>query len=78
MTNSEGDGTRYITVLNFSGERSQARVHLPWEDLRGGMWRLNDLLASESFDRSGDEMLDGGLFVDFGPWRFHLLEVLPG
>jgi hypothetical protein len=74
----EKDGSRFITVVNFSGERSQARIHLPWEDLRGGRWRLNDLLACESFDRSGDEMLDGGLFVDLGPWRFHLFQVLPG
>jgi hypothetical protein len=74
----EKDGSRFISVVNFSGERSQARIHLPWEDLRGGRWRLNDLLAGESFDRSGDEMLDGGLFVDLGPWRFHLFEVLPG
>lgn len=74
----EKDGARFVTVVNFSGERSQARIHLPWEDLRGGRWRLNDLLAGESFDRSGDEMLDGGLFVDLGPWRFHLFEVLPG
>lgn len=69
---------RYVTVINFSGERSQARIHLPWEDLRGGRWHLRDLLAAESFDRSGDEMLDGGLFVDLGPWRFHLFEVLAG
>jgi hypothetical protein len=65
-------------VVNFSGARSQARIHLPWENLRGGRWRLNDLLARESFDRSGDEMLDEGLFVDFWPWRFHLFEVQPG
>lgn len=74
----DGDGQRFVTVVNFSSERSQARIQLPWENLRGRRWRLNDPLAGESFDRSGDEMLEGGLFVDLGPWRFHLFEVAAG
>ncbi len=48
---------------------------MPWEDLRGGQWRLRDVLSDESFDRDGDGMQGEGLFVDLGPWRFHLFEV---
>ena len=71
----EEDGERFLFV-DFSGERSQARVHVRWDDLRGGQWRLKDVLADEFFDRSGDEMQAEGVFVDLGPWGCHVFEVL--
>jgi hypothetical protein len=62
---------RYLIVVNFSEATAQARVHAPWDDLRGKTWRLTDTLQGEIFDRSGDEMRDAGLYVDLGPWGFH-------
>ncbi len=65
---------RYVIVVNFSGATVQGRVHLPWDELRGKKWRLNDVLSEESFYRSGDEMRDAGLYVDLGPWKCHLFK----
>lgn len=42
---------------------------------RNGEWRLNDELSGESYDRSGEEVLDAGLYVDLGPWKCHLFQV---
>lgn len=70
----DSDGERFVIVVNYSGERSQARVFVPWEDLRGRQWHLHDVLSEEYFDRDGDGIRDEGLFVDLGPWRFHLFE----
>jgi hypothetical protein len=33
------------------------------------------LLSGESYDRSGDEMRDAGLYVDLKPWQCHLLQM---
>jgi len=66
---------RYLIVINFWQEAAQARVHVPWDELRGRMWRLNDVLSGESYDRSGDEIRDSGLYVDLGPWECHLFQV---
>jgi hypothetical protein len=66
---------RYLIVINFRHEGAQARVHVPWDELRGKQWRLNDLLTGEVYDRSGDEMRDGGLYVDLSPWKCHLFNV---
>ena len=63
------DEERSVVVVNFSGERAQAHVHVSWDDLRGKFWRLSDVLRGETFDRSGDEMRDAGLYVELGPWR---------
>ena len=69
------DDERYLIVINFRQEAAQARVHVPWDELRGKQWRLNDVLSGESYDRSGDEMRDAGLYVELGPWNCHLFQV---
>ena len=69
------DDKRYLIVINFRQDGAQARVHLPWDELRGKTWRLNDLLSGQAYDRSGDEMRDAGLYVDLRPWQCHLFQV---
>jgi len=69
------DEERCIVVVNFSGVPSQARVRVSWDELRGKTWLLNDVLSGKSYDRTGDEMRDAGLYVDLGPWKFHLFQV---
>lgn len=69
------DDERSLIVIHFGPDRAQARVHLPWDELRGRTWRLDDALSGEVYDRSGDEMRDAGLYVDLGPWQCHLFRV---
>jgi hypothetical protein len=71
------DDERYLIIINFRQEAAQAFVHLPWDELRGRPWRLNDVLSGEIYDRSGDEMRDSGLYVDLGPWRCHCFRLDP-
>ncbi len=66
---------RYLVVVNVSGEMVQARIHVPWDELRAKTWRLDDVLSGESYERSGDEMQDAGLYVDLAPWQCHLFQL---
>ena len=68
-------GERSLVVVNYREDHSQARVHVPWDDMRGKVWRLHDALSGEAYDRSGDEMQDAGLYVDLGPWQCHLFRM---
>ncbi|HTP03739.1 MAG TPA: alpha-amylase family glycosyl hydrolase [Nitrospirota bacterium] len=72
------DDERYIIVINFHQEAVQAHVQVPWNELRGKMWRLSDMLSGEIYDRSGDEMRDAGLYVDLRPWQCHVFQVRAG
>jgi Alpha amylase, catalytic domain len=65
------DKDRYLIVVNLSDSAAQARIQLPWEELRGKTWRLVDALSGESYDRNGDDMRDPGLYVDLKPWNYH-------
>jgi len=69
------DDERYIIVINFHQEAAQARVQVPWDELRGKMWRLSDVLSGETYDRRGDEIRDAGLYVDLRPWQCHVFQV---
>ena len=66
---------RYLVVINFHQDVAQARVRVPWDELRGKEWRLKDVLSGESYDRNGSEMRDAGLYVNLRPWQCYLFEV---
>jgi len=66
-------GERHLIVVNLSDFRSQARVHLPWDDLAARSWRLTDALSAAVFERDGDEMVELGLYVDVEAWGYHFL-----
>lgn len=69
------EAERYLIVINFSQEAAQARVHVPWDELRGKEWRLTDVLSGGIYDRGGSEMVDAGLYVELGPWKYHLFQM---
>jgi hypothetical protein len=65
--------SRHLVVVNLSDASAQARVRLPWEDLRGQIWELTDRLDGQRFQRAGDALADEGLYVALGPWASHFL-----
>lgn len=68
---------RHLVAVNFSGTPSQAIIRMPWENLRGKVWRLSENLSVESYERGGDEMAETGLFVSLAPWRWHFFRLTP-
>lgn len=69
------DEARHLVVVNHSDRPAQARLPLPWDDLRGAEHRLTDLLTEQTYDRQGDELTDPGLFVALDAWAGHVLSV---
>ena len=63
-------------MVNFSPNRSQGLVQMPWNELGGRKWRLNDVLSGQTFERNGNEMLHPGLYVDLEGWKVHFFEVV--
>ncbi len=58
-------GERLLVAVNYSDNRSQCRLRLPFAGL--GAWRVTDLLGDAAYDREGGE-----LFLDMPPWGVHL------
>jgi len=68
-------GERWIVVIHYGDNSAQARIPLPWDDLTGKTWRLEEGLSKAVYERAGDEMRDAGLYVDLGPWACHLFRL---
>jgi hypothetical protein len=68
---------RHLVVVNLSGAAAQARVRLPWTDLAGHDWQLEDRLSEQAFVRDGGELSGDGLYVALEPWASHFLALAP-
>ena len=60
---------RLVVTVNYAPNQSQCHVRLPFADLSGSQWRLQDLLGDAIYDRGGNELQDRGLYLDESPWR---------
>jgi hypothetical protein len=58
-----------IVAVNHAPNQSQCYVRLPFADLAGKKWRLQDQLNPASYERNGDDLQGRGLFLDMDPWK---------
>ena len=70
-----GDSRRLV-VVNLGDGPASGHVSLPWDELRGQAWQLDDTATGERYERSGDELRDG-LYVALDPWAWHLFTLTP-
>jgi glycosidase len=70
------DNDRRLIVVNFSEGAVQARVHVPWAEVRGATWRLTDVFSGRSYDHGGDEMVAAGLYIELEAWSFYFFQFL--
>ena len=79
-TSSSGAGAatspRKLVVVNLGDAPASGHVSLPWDDLRGRAWQLDDAASGEDYERSGDDLRDG-LYVALDPWSWHLFDLTP-
>jgi glycosidase len=59
---------RLLVAVNYAPNQSQCHVRLPFTDLGGSKWRLQDQLSPASFDWNGDDLLGRGLYLDMPAW----------
>jgi hypothetical protein len=70
------DEERRLVVVNYAPHPSQCFVGLPWRDLDGRTWRLQDLTGPAVYDRPGGELTWPGLYLDMPAWGHHAFAVL--
>jgi glycosidase len=60
---------KIVVAVNYAGNQSQCHVRLPFADLAGKKWRLEDQLDNVAYDWNGDDLQGRGLFLDMAPWQ---------
>lgn len=68
-------GRRLLIAVNYAANRSQCRVRLPFEEMRGCKVRLQDRMSPAAYDREGEELIERGLYLDLAPWGGHVFDV---
>jgi hypothetical protein len=58
-----------VIVVNYAPNQSQCHVRMPFADLAGKKWQLQDQLRSASYDWNGDDLQGKGLYLDMAPWQ---------
>ena len=43
--------------------------------MTGRIVRLVDMMGSEDWDREGTELVEPGLFIDLGAWRYNVFRL---
>jgi hypothetical protein len=71
------DGSRVLVTVNYAPSQGQCYVRLPFGELAGSSVRLRDRTGSAVYDRSGDDLLARGLYLDIPGWGYHVFEVSP-
>ncbi len=72
----DGVGHRALAVVNFAAVQSQCSVPLPFGDLAGARWLLEDMLGDAAYDRDGDALVAPGLYLDMPAWGYHVFDVV--
>ena len=64
-------GERLLVKVNYAPNQSQCYVRLPFAELDGSSWQLQDQLGDVSYDRDGNDLKSRGLYLDVLPWQTH-------
>jgi hypothetical protein len=66
---------RVLVTVNFSSSPGQCYVRLPFQELAGENWRLQDLVSEVYYDRPGNELFSQGLYLDLRAFGYHVFEI---
>jgi hypothetical protein len=64
-----GKGEKLIVALNYAPNQSQCHARIPFSDLAGKKWRLQDQLTDAGYEWNGDDLVGRGLYLDMAPWQ---------
>jgi hypothetical protein len=64
---------RAVVVINYSDKPAQGMIQWIWHEHPDQQIQLNDLLHQTVYHRYTNDLNEFGLYVDLGPYDFHLL-----
>jgi len=69
------DEDRYVAVMNYTENRGQCYLRLPFPELQARQLLFTDLMGNEVYHRDGDDLVQRGLYIDQAPWQINVFEV---
>jgi len=72
------DNQRWLIAVNYAANQSQCYVRLPFPDLAGSQWRLQDEMEEVVYERDGSDLQSRGLYLDASPWKSSVFALIKG
>jgi hypothetical protein len=69
------EGQRRLVAVNYADNQSQCYVRLPVQEPHGQALKFKDLFGAASYVRDENDLASRGLYLDMGPWAFHVFEI---
>jgi glycosidase len=69
---SSDDSERIVVAVNYSPDRNQCYLNLPFHDLVNNYWVFHDLLSGISYERDGVTLHEQGLYLDEPGWKTYV------
>ncbi len=69
------EGERLIAAVNYAPNQSQCYVRLPFDELKGCRWSLEDQIGNAAYVRDGSDLESRGLYLDESPWRAYVFSL---
>jgi glycosidase len=67
-----------VVAVNYAPHPSQCHVRLPYAQLAGKKWQLQDLLRDACYAWNGDDLVGKGLFLDLPAWQASVFQLVQG
>jgi hypothetical protein len=48
---------------------------MPWHDLGGQKWQLQDQMGTDTYEKSGDDLVTHGLYLDMAAWACQVFDL---
>lgn len=65
---------RLLITVNYAAQAGECYVRLPFPDLMGKWFRLQDLLSARHYWREGKELSERGLYLKISGWDYHVFD----
>ena len=70
-----GHDEKVVVAVNYSSDRSQCYINLPFHDLDNKTWLFQDMLSDISYERDGNALHDQGLYLDEPVWKTYVFSL---
>ena len=66
---------KMLIAVNYSPDRNQCYIRLPFQDMGDKSWLFHDLIGSNTFEREGNELQEKGLYLDEPGWKIYVFSL---
>jgi Alpha amylase, catalytic domain len=64
-----------LVVVNYAPHDSQCYIRIPLGAFENQQVRFSDRMSNAVYDRNGNDIINGGIYLDMRPWSYHIFDV---